>query len=326
MPGGAGTPGPAAGGVRIAPVVLKVLITVVVSTVAYVITNLFDQTGDDLWKIAVSVVIGGSALIVQYMVDFEQRLGAVESGHRERSRELEGHFNHLSDAAGLLGELDQAGMSTSDARRLIKSLNRVGAQGPEIVKAFARSEVENLASVVTDLTGMTAHWPRDNNEWLIRLTECARRTIDATSSSVDQPFWSTDSAGPYLDAQAEAMRVRGVTIRRLFMIREDERSNPEFMERFQQLCQDQRDAGISVRVRVLSPAQQLDRPLPRPVVARDVVIFDSELYLEFDPDRQEGNVQTRLDAEGRRVDGQVRTFNALWATATEEVPSPAVSG
>ncbi len=110
------------------------------------------------------------------------------------------------------------------------------------------------------------------------------------------------------------------------MIREDERSNPEFMERFQQLCQDQRDAGISVRVRVLSPAQQLDRPLPRPVVARDVVIFDSELYLEFDPDRQEGNVQTRLDAEGRRVDGQVRTFNALWATATEEVPSPTVSG
>jgi hypothetical protein len=305
--------------------VLKVLITVVVSTVAYVLTNLVNQSGDDLWKIAVSVVIGGSALIVQYMVDFEQRLATVETGHRERNRELAVQFNQLSEAAGLLSELDQAGMSTSDARRLIKSLNRVGQQGPEIVKAFARSEVESLASVVTDLTAMTAHWPRDNNEWLIRLTECARRTIDATSSSVDQPFWNTDSAGPYLDAQVEAMRTRGVTIRRLFMIKEDERDNPDFMSRFTQLCWDQHDVGISVRFRVLSLPVPPERPHPRPVVARDVVIFDSELYLEFDPDRQEGNVQTRLDADGRRVDGQVRTFNALWATATEVTPRPAPS-
>ncbi|MFF1272936.1 DUF6879 family protein [Streptomyces marokkonensis] len=301
---------------------LKILVTVVVSTVAYVLTNLVDQSGDELWKIAVAVVIGGSALIVQYMVDFEQRLVTVETGHRERSRELGVQFNQLSEAAGLLSELDEAGMSTSDARRLIKSLNRVGQQGPEIVKAFARSEVENLASVVTDLTGMTAHWPRDNNEWLIRLTECARRTIDATSSSVDQPFWNTDSAGPYLDAQAEAMRARGVTIRRLFMIKEEERANPDFMRRFTRLCQDQRDAGISVRFLSLPLPE---RSNPRPVVARDVVIFDSELYLEFEPDRQEGNVQTRLDADGRRVDGHVRAFNSLWATAAEPAPRPAPS-
>ncbi|MGY3201578.1 DUF6879 family protein [Streptomyces sp. TE5632] len=322
MHGAPPTPGPAAGGLRVAPIVLKILVTIVVSTVAYVLTNLVNQSGDELWKIAVSVVIGGSALIVQYMVDFEQRLGTVETGHREQSRELEAQFNKLSEAAGLLSELDQAGMSTSDARRLIKSLNRVGQQGPEIVKAFARSEVESLASVVTDLTGMTAHWPRDNNEWLIRLTECARRTIHATSSSVDQPFWNTDSAGPYLDAQAEAMSARGVTIQRLFMIKEEERDNPDFMRRFTRLCQAQRDTGIGVRVLTL-PLPEGARP--RSVVARDVVIFDSELYLEFEPDRQEGNIQTRLDADGRRVDGQVRTFNALWATATELAHRPAPS-
>ncbi|PWI12936.1 hypothetical protein DI272_01345 [Streptomyces sp. Act143] len=201
---------------HVAPLVLKILITVVVSMVAYVLTNLVKQSGDELWKIAVAVVIGGSTLIVQYMVDFEQRLGTLETGHMEGSRRLEEHFDHLSDAAALLSDLDDAGMSTSDAKRLIKNLRRVGQQGPEIVKAFARSEVESLASVVTDLTGMSAHWPRDNNEWLIRLTQCAQRTIDATSSSVDQRFWGTDSAGPYLDAQTEAMGARRVTIRRLF--------------------------------------------------------------------------------------------------------------
>lgn len=318
MQGDPGTPGPATMGVRVAPLVLKVLITVVVSTVAYVLTNLVDQSGDELWKIAVAVVIGGSALIVQYMVDFEQRLATVETGHRERSRRLEEHFDHLSDAAALLSDLDEAGMSTSDAKRLIKSLRRVGQQGPEIVKAFARSEVESLASVVTDLTGMSAHWPRDNNEWLIRLTQCAQRTIDATSSSVDQPFWGTDSAGPYLDAQTEAMALRRVTIRRLFMIKETEADNPVVMARFTRLCQAQRNVGITVRYLVLPPSPE-EQPHPRPA-ARDVVIFDTDLYLEFEPDQLGVNVKTTLDAQRERVNRQVRWFNALWARAREIDP------
>ncbi|MFI7497772.1 hypothetical protein ACIBVL_04535 [Streptomyces sp. NPDC049687] len=314
MDGASGTPGSAGtGGVRIAPVVLKTLITVVVSTVAYVITNLVNQSGDDLWKLAVSIVIGGSALIVQYMVDFEQRLTAMETGQRDRTRELHDHFVQLSEAAGLLSELDQAGMSTSDARRLIKSANQVGLQGPEIVKAFTRAEIESLASVVTALTGMTAHWQRDNNEWLIRLTECAQRTIDATSSSVDRRFWDTDPAGPYLDAQIEAMRDPGVNIRRLFMINAGEESDPGFLA----LCQGQRDLGIKVRYMVLSPQRHTR------AAARDVVIFDSAVYLEFEPDRQQSNLQTRLDADARRVDGQVRRFNDLWEAAIEPSPDPA---
>lgn len=317
MAGASGTPGSGGtGGVRIAPVVLKTLITIVVSTVAYVITNLVNQSGDDLWKLAVSIVIGGSALIVQYMVDFEQRLATMETGQRDRTRELHDHFVQLSEAAGLLSELDQAGMSTGDARRLIKSATQVGLQGPEIVKAFARAEIESLASVVTDLTGMTAHWQRDNNEWLIRLTECARRTIDATSSSVDRPFWDTDPAGHYLDAQIEAMRAPGVNIRRLFMINAAEESDPDFMGRFMALCQGQHDLGIKVRYMVLSPQRHTR------AAARDIVIFDNALYLEFEPDRQQSNLQTRLDAEARRVDGQVRRFNDLWEAAMEPHPQP----
>ncbi|AZP15109.1 hypothetical protein EJC51_02575 [Streptomyces aquilus] len=320
MQGDPGTPRPATSGVHVAPLVLKILITVVVSMVAYVLTNLVKQSGDELWKIAVAVVIGGSALIVQYMVDFEQRLGMVETGHMERSRRLEEHFDHLSDAAALLSDLDDAGMSTSDAKRLIKNLRRVGQQGPEIVKAFARSEVESLASVVTDLTGMSAHWPRDNNEWLIRLTQCAQRTIDATSSSVDQRFWGTDSAGPYLDAQIEAMGARRVTIRRLFMVKESEASDPVVMARFTRLCQAQLSVGIVVRYLVLPPSP-VEQPHPRPA-SRDVVIFDTDLSLEFEPDQLGVNVKTTLDAQRERVNRQVRWFNALWARAQEFSPDP----
>jgi hypothetical protein len=296
---------------RIAPLVLKTLITVVVSTVAYVITALINLSQDALARLAVSIGIGGLTLLVHYMVDFERRLASMETGRHTRTRELHGHFTQLSEAAGLLNELDQAGMSTSDARRLIKSASQVGLQGPEIMKAFVRAEMESLASVVTDLTGMVAHWPRDNDEWLIRLTECARRTIDATSSSVDRPFWDTDPAGHYLDAQIEAMRVRGVTIRRLFVINAAEESDREFMARFLELCHGQRDLGIEVRFIVLSPQRHIR------AAARDIVIFDGALYLEFEPDRQQSNPQTRLDADARRVDGQARRFNDLWAAATE---------
>ncbi|MES9522016.1 hypothetical protein [Streptomyces capoamus] len=317
MAGEPGTPDPGtAGGARVPPVVLKTLITLVVGTIAYVLTNLVDQSEDELWKLAMSVVIGGAALIVQYMVDFEKRLGTVEAGQRHQTRVLGERFTQLSEAAGLLNELDQAGMSTSDARRLIKSASQVGLQGPDIVKAFARAEIESLASVVTDLTGMTAHWQRDNNEWLIRLTGCAQRTIDATSSSVDRPFWDTDPAGHYLDAQIEAMRDPGVRIRRLFMIHAAEEGDPDFMEMFTALCHGQLDLGIRVRFMVLSPNRHTRS------AARDIVIFDDAVYLEFEPDRQQSYLQTRLDADARRVDVQVRRFNDLWESAAEPGPRP----
>lgn len=88
MDGEPGTPGRARGGLHIPPVVLKVLITVAVGTGTYVITNLVDQSEEELWQIALAVLIGGATLIVQYMVDFEQRLGSVETGQRQNRREL----------------------------------------------------------------------------------------------------------------------------------------------------------------------------------------------------------------------------------------------
>ncbi|RSO09968.1 hypothetical protein DMH26_00200 [Streptomyces sp. WAC 05379] len=303
-----------AGGRRRAPLVLRTLITVVVSTVAYGLIDLINLSQDTLEKLGVSIGVGCLTLIVQYMVVFERRLAMTETDQQTRARELHDHFHQLSENAGLLSGLDQAGMNAGDARRLIKSASLVGLQGPEILKAFARAEIESLASVITDLTGMTAHWQQDNNECLIRLTGCAQLTIDATSSSVDRPFWDTDPAEYYLDAQVEAMRDRAVTIRRLFMITADEESNPAFMLRLIELCEKQRDLGIKVRCIVVSPQQHTR------VTARDIVIFDDALYVEFDPDFQQRNLRTRLDADGRRVNGQVRHFNELWQAATETGP------
>ncbi|MDX3803749.1 hypothetical protein [Streptomyces sp. AK04-3B] len=321
MDGEPGAPGPGTGsGVQIAPVLLKTLVTVVVGTVAYVITNLIDQSQDELWKLAMSVVIGGSALIVQYMVDFEKRLGSVEAGQRAQTRELHDHYTRLSDAAGLLHELDQVGMSTDDAKRLIRGATQVGLHGTDLVRDFARAEIRSLSSVVTDLTGRTVHWQRDNNEWLISLTKIARHTIDATSSSVDRPFWDTDPAGPYLDAQIEAMRRRQVVIRRLFMIKAAEEQDEQFMLRFMELCQEQRELDINVRFMVLPEQRRRTGP-----ATRDVVIFDSALCLEYTTDHQGSNVRTRLDAITDSVRDEASRFDTLWEAATEPIPRPGLT-
>ncbi|MCX5369848.1 hypothetical protein OG613_17285 [Streptomyces sp. NBC_00015] len=295
------------GGMRIAPLVLRTLITIVVSLLAYGIARLIHPSQDALERLEVSIGVGSLTLIIQYMVGFERRLASMEASERTRTRGLHDPFHQFSEAAGLLSELDQAGMSISDVKRLINSASMVGQQGPEIVKAFARAEIQSLALVITDLTGMAACWQGRDNERLIRLTECAQRTIDAMSSPIDRAFWDTDPAGHYLDAQVEAMRGRGVSIRRLFMINIAEESDPRFME----LCHGQRDLGIMVRFMVLSPQRHTR------AAARDIVIFDDTLYLDFEPDLQQGNFQTRLDADARRVDEQVRRFNGLWQAATE---------
>lgn len=319
MDGEPGTPGAGPrSGVQIAPVVLKTLITVVVGTVAYVLTNLIDQSQDELWKLAMSIVIGGSALIVQYMVDFEKRLGSVETGQRTQTRELHDHYTRLSDAAGLLHELDQVGMSTDDAKRLIRGATQVGLHGTDTVKDFVRAEIKSLGSVVTDLAGGTAHWPRDHNEWLIGLTKIARHTIDATSSSVDRPFWDTDPAGPYLVAQIEAMRRRQVSVRRLFMIKASEAREEPFMARFMELCREQRDLEIDVRFMVLPEQRRRTGP-----PTRDVVIFDSAICLEYTTDHQGSNVRTRIDAVTDSVRDEVSRFTTLWEAASEPGTGPA---
>ncbi|MGV9993383.1 hypothetical protein [Streptomyces sp. NPDC003374] len=292
---------------RIPPVVLKTLVTIVVGTVAYVITNMINQSQDELWKLAMSVVIGGAALIVQYMVDFEQRLASVETGQRTHTQRILDDFTRVDEVGGLLKGLDESGMSAEDVTRLVRSATQVGLQGPPIVKAFTRAEIASLSSVLAALTGMTAVWERDNIEWLIRLTGCARKTIDATSSSVDRAFWNTDPAGHYMDAQRAVMREHDVRIRLLFIVEAGEQ--PDDLDA---LCEQQRARGIEVRVLLLSAS------LARAIGAtRDVVIFDDELFLEFVPDVRQRYVKTSLDADAGRVGEQVRRFDDLWAAAAE---------
>ncbi|MEU0406540.1 hypothetical protein ABZ307_01770 [Streptomyces griseorubiginosus] len=327
MDGEPGTPGRAAGGVRIPPVVLKVLITVAVGTATYVITNLVDQSQAELWQLALAVIIGGATLIVQYMVDFEQRLVAVETGQSQnrtdlRERLTEHHdemtelvdrgFRRVGEVTALFAKLEASGVPSDEVSRLIRGAAQVGAQGQGLMQEFVRAEITRLASMMTALTSRTADWPGENNDTLIDLTQCARQSIDATSSFVDLAFWKTAPARHYLDVQREAIRRHGVKVRRLFIVSLPDEVNADLNE----ILADQRDAGIQAGVLVLSE-------LPSRVrvgETLDVVIFDGELCFEIITDVRQLNPKARLDARAENVTRRTARFDELWDACLEGPP------
>lgn len=316
------------GGVRIPPVLLKTLVTFGVATIAYVITNLINQSQDELWKLAVSIVIGGAALIVQYMIDFERRLASVEHGqraqsgdirevldahHREMKDMVQEKFQLVGDVTKLFSELERSGMGTEQVRRLVESATLLGDQGPEIARAFARGEMDRLSVFVEDLANMVVGWQGDPNEQLVRLTSHATRSIDATSTFEDVAYWDTTDAQDYLKVQRNAIERRGVKVRRLFIVTHPGEVNDKLL----QICQFQRRLGIEARVAVLSL-------LPLGVGRggrRDFMIFDGELYFEMHSDLAQEESRSELNARGSRVNEQMARFNELWDASPPDLPS-----
>ncbi|MFE2421157.1 hypothetical protein [Streptomyces hokutonensis] len=291
---------------------LKTLVTVVVATIAYVITNLINQSQDELWQLAVSIVIGGAALIVQYMIDFERRLASVESAlvthHRDMKNLVSEKFMQVGEVTGIFGKLDQAGLDTEDVKLLLQSATEVQSQGPGIVKSFARAELARLASTMVNLTGGTTEWPGENNDWLFGLTGCAQRSVDAISSSVDLAFWVTEPARRYLDVQSEAIG-RGVVVRRVFIVETVADVNGDLEE----ICRSQERRRIETRVVVRSELPHDLRGGP----INDCVIFDDQLCYELTADRTQGNPTTTLNAWASRLSGRRKRFDELWEEGRE---------
>ncbi|MGI5375269.1 hypothetical protein ACQEV2_13675 [Streptomyces sp. CA-251387] len=316
MDGQQGARGPAAGSLRMPPVVLKILITVAVGTVTYVISNLIAPSQEDLWQLALAVLTGGAVLIVQYLGDFEQRLGAVETGQRQHRHELtelvDRGFERVGEVTGLFSRLEQSGMNAEDVVRLARSAAQVGYEGPAIVRAVARAEIERLASSMAKLTSGSADWPGENNDLLIDLTQCARDSIDAISSFLDRAFWETEAAKYYLDLQRDAIRHRGVKVRRLFVVTERE----EFDESLAAILEQHRDTGVEVGVVALSELP----PRIRGGETLDVVIFDGEVYFEITRDVRQLNPSAKVEAREERVARRKARFDSLWDARLEDRP------
>ncbi|WP_405947888.1 hypothetical protein OG588_16020 [Streptomyces prunicolor] len=308
----------------------KTLVTLVVAVPVYVLTNVLDQNQDQVWKLTVSLVIGGAALIIQYMNDFERRLEGIETGQRNRIREMREsltdhnsemsenlaahnramenvvntNFARINEATKLFSEMGRSVLRPDGVAELADSATRVSLLGTEIVHTFAREEIDQLTSLMKGLTNRSAESPGENHDWLMALTKCTKDTIDATSTSVDRNFWTSEPGRRYLLAQRDAIKLQRVKVRRLFIVDEPADVEAELTG----LCENQQALGIEARVVVLSQVPEHARLGP----TSDFIIFDGALCYEVDQDLKQVNVKTTLDAREEHVKRCVKWFDELW--------------
>jgi uncharacterized protein DUF6879 len=314
---------------RISKLLRKTLLTVVVAAGTYVLTNVLDQDKNQVWQLTVSVVLGGAALIIQYLVEFEQRLEAMEASQKKRIREMrdslashheqmrravDESFSKINDATELFSQVDRSVLRSDGVTRLARKYTQVGEHGSELVKTFAQEEIGRLASLMESLSNGSADCPGENHDWLIDLTTCAKKTVYATSTSVDRDFWFSEPANRYLKAQERAIKQRGVVVRRLFLVSRPEDRTPSL----EQLCERHREFGIDARiaVRALLPPPAQVTPL------NDFIVFDGELSYETEPDVEVMPAKTTLKMTREHVAERINRFTVLWEATEPADPEP----
>ncbi|MET9484809.1 DUF6879 family protein [Streptomyces sp. NPDC006638] len=297
---------PAPGPLGIPPFLLKSLITAFIGGTAYLLTNITDQP--EVWKLTASIFLGGASLIIQYMIDFERRLGGVEDTLTEHNAEMTRlvarGFARINEVTELFGLVDRSALPPDGVTRLVRSATEVGSSAPAIMQAFAREEISRLTTLMENLNQKLVDYEGEDHDWIVSLTHCAAQTIDATSTSVDRDFWPSELGQRYLRAQRDAVKERQVRIRRLFIVETPDHNTPEL----QQFCDNQQSLGIEVRVLALSELS----PIARMDETNDFIVFDESLSYEIGFDLRGVNTKTIMDLRADRVAKRVQRFRALW--------------
>ncbi|MGI5454681.1 hypothetical protein ACQEWB_16190 [Streptomyces sp. CA-249302] len=322
-------------GLRVPPVLMKILVTSLVFVIALLVTNALDQKqgAGDVWNLTASVVIGGAALIVQYLVDFEKRLEEIETGQSDLIRDVKDNlvnhhvaltelvddrFRQINAATELFSNVDRSVLRSDAVIKLARRATECGQLNNETVKTFASLEIERLAGLLENLSSRSADCLGENQDWLIGLTQCISHSLDATSTSVDRDFWDSEPAARYLEAQTDAVS-KGVTIRRLFLVDIPE----EIDDEVRALCSNQRALNIDARLVALSELP----PWARHGTKSDFIVFDRELSYEIDQDTNDVNAKTTLNARSAHVEHRMRQFTRLWDATLglpdEGIPQPA---
>ncbi|MGW7387098.1 hypothetical protein [Streptomyces sp. NPDC054794] len=291
--------------------VMKTLVTAVVAGVAYIITSATSTDQSEMWNLTVSVLLGGAVLIVQYLVDFEQRLEAMEVGLNARSRDLAdlvgASFARVSEATELFSQVDRSVLRSDGVAQLARSVTQLGEDSPNIVRDFASEEINRLTTMIDNLNSRITDYEGENLDWLFSLTQCAKTTIDAVSTSATRDLWFGPHAPRYLETESDAVNQRNVQIRRLFIVQRPE----DVDDSLERLCEDQRGLGIEARVLVPS---QLPLYVRRGVI-KDFILFDQSLSYEVEQDFAGLGGSTTLNVRADDIATRVRRFNLLWESA-----------
>jgi len=206
--------------------------TLLAGFLSFSITGLFDKVLDVNLadQLIVTIVIGGVALMVQYLADVERRLNAAEHSQQaaveDLRRLLQRGFESVDEATELMSEIEQSAVRHDLLKQVIRRSARITPAVLPLVQFLADSETKRLAETLQSLSeGHEVFYDGEDREFMLALTRGAKRSLlamswatsTATAVEFEAGFWRTDLGAHYLDLQRAAVR-RGVEIRRIFVL------------------------------------------------------------------------------------------------------------
>lgn len=282
-------------------VLRKIIVTSLFGALSYPLTNLlFDSQAQQL---AMSAAVGAVALVVQLLVEVEQRLAAVETNQVQ-------HAEAVVQAVGL---------STDNLTKLGRKVADLGPTVPPLIRKLAHAEIERLTEFIGCLASGESTYEGEDHTLLFQLTRQADRQIDAVSLfSVDagdqlaRPgFWNSPAGQRYLALQRQAV-MRGVKVRRVFIVRRHEMVDGAA---FQRLCRMQTEYGVEVRILVASATMRALHLL------EDYIVFDNAFSYEMTagPQVDESDdplLHTRRVSDKDKIAARTHDYAQLWEIAT----------
>lgn len=315
----------------------KILVTLLTGGIAYLITSLAQKS--QIWAVVLATFIGGVALVVQFLMDFDSRLQIVELTQESRLHALHdvqrGHaiemerlvregFLKINEATELFGLVETSALRTDVVTQFVRNATQIEPT-PPLVFDFAQAEIFRMSKFLKEVSaGEHVTYDGEDRDWLLGLTGHARSSIDATSlTTVDAAgaeygaggLYNSDLGHRYLEVQREAVQ-RGVTVRRVFVL---DRFDASRYPNLNELCRIQRDIGIQVRILV---AQDVSGLLRNSLF--DFIVFDDVITYEVTPgSRLEDHsgapemLNTHLILGEDRVQQRIRRFRDIWESATD---------
>src|SRR5690606_87284 len=220
-------------------------------------------------------------------------------------RRLDRGLVGFNETTRLFSRLDVSPVGAAEVRQLANSVAELDSGRPDFVYGFVRAEIRRTAALVEALRGNHADYRGEDRDWLLNLTRCASRSIDAVSTSVDRGFWETDLGRHYEAAQEEAVE-RGVRVRRLIILNTPGDLDAEMTE----MLDRQKSLGIDVRTLVLSTLEARDR---RDAVKNFVVFDEAVSYEMTTEDNDPSRIYETSLVFGERVAQRTGRFEVWWA-------------
>jgi hypothetical protein len=307
-------------------VLRKIVVTTVTGALSFPLTNLLFSSPTA--QLTMAAGVGGLILMIQFLIDFERRLAAVEGRQLAQVAEIrqavQQGFTKVNAATKLFSAVETAGLKTDNITRLVEKAVAIGPHAPPLLTTFIQTEMERLAQFLHELGDQEATYDGEDRDWLLALTRSAKTSIDAISlPAVDAGgqvfqggFWGSDLGHRYLSAQREAVHHK-VCVRRIFII---ERPSMADDPGFHLMCSSQATLGIDVRV--LYPS---DMPSSMKSYLYDFVLFDNVLSYEVTPAAhvEDGAnpliLHTRLILRTGKLEERIERYRELWEAATPYV-------